>query len=102
MTVGLVLTSDSRFMAHLTQELLEQKGGIEKAMLDPGIVFVSSADNAGLHDALLTHTPLFLRHMFPVEKVYPLGGDILAALPCCIDFASGRLEQLPPGQRVAV
>ena len=103
MTVGIILTCDARFMAQLTEELAELTEKCKMSVLSPGILFLQTA-NTSLHRRLLVETPLFLRHMFPVQRIVELPGsnsdsDVVVA---CTDFAAESLRGLAAPQQVGV
>jgi 23S rRNA (cytidine2498-2'-O)-methyltransferase len=97
--IGLILSFDPKFDYCLDQELTEL--GLPTRSLQtlwPGVAFLPVADPA-VQRLLLHETPVFLRHMFPVQYKAELTQDPVTQ---CSDFVASVLANLAPQTSVAV
>lgn len=98
---GLILSFDPKFDYCLEQELTDL--GLAARSLQnlwPGVAFLPAEDRS-VHGLLLARTPVFLRHMFPVQTAIDLP-DLPDVPALCAELARTLIGDTAPGKRIAV
>lgn len=100
---SLVLTCDPRFVPQLCAELTQRFSSCPLRPLGSGVLLAepSGTDAVKLWQVLQQDTPIFLRHMFPVQDELVMQQDELA-LPRLREACEPLLAQVEQGSAVAV